>query len=82
MPTKTRKTQTLAEIIGHNVAHYRNRAGWTQAQLAAKVKLNRVTVARIETGTNYPSIELLFRLADLFRVHTDDFRRADESVYG
>jgi hypothetical protein len=41
--TTTKKTQTLAQLIGHNVAHSRNRAGWTDARYrrAALKKRNR-----------------------------------------
>ena len=39
---------------------------WTQADLAARLKVSRQTVNAIETGKHDPSLPLAFRIARLF----------------
>jgi putative transcriptional regulator len=40
--------------------------GWTQADLAAKLKVSRQTINAIETERYEPSLSLAFAIADLF----------------
>ena len=44
----------------------RARRGWTQKELAERLKVSRQTVNAIETGFYEPSISLAFAIADLF----------------
>jgi transcriptional regulator with XRE-family HTH domain len=53
----------LVKIIGQNVKRRRKRAGWTQAELAAKVRIHRISLARLEAGGKGPSWALLERLS-------------------
>jgi transcriptional regulator with XRE-family HTH domain len=46
----------------------RERRDWTQAELAEKVGVSRVTIGRIEIGYARPSLDLLERLAAVFKV--------------
>ena len=46
----------------------RDERGWSQEGLARKVNLTRVSIARLETGARKPSVEVLERLADAFRI--------------
>lgn len=41
---------------------------WTQEELANKVDVSRVTIGRIEIGHSRPSLDLLERLAKVFKV--------------
>jgi transcriptional regulator with XRE-family HTH domain len=58
----------LVKRIGRNVKRRRERQGWTQAELAAKVGVHRITIARLEGGGKGPSWALLERLARVLRV--------------
>jgi transcriptional regulator with XRE-family HTH domain len=60
---------------GATVKHLRNERGWTQDQLAARVRCARNTIARIETGTRRPSLPLLERLARALKVGVGDLFR-------
>lgn len=51
---------------------YRDLLGMTQAALAEKAGVNRVTVAEIETGRKQGSIATLRALAGALRVSLDD----------
>lgn len=51
---------------------YRDLRGLTQAALAEKAGVNRVTVAELETGRKQGSVATLRRLADALDVKLDD----------
>jgi DNA-binding XRE family transcriptional regulator len=48
---------------GHPLAVARERAGLTQQQLADELGVNRVSIAKIETGARVPSMALARRIA-------------------
>lgn len=50
----------------------RQRKGLTQAALAKKVGVNRVTIARLEAGERRPAMDLLQRLAKVLKVKVAD----------
>lgn len=64
------KKPTRAPERGHHVAQARKRAGLTQQQLAERVGVGRVAVARIEAGNTSPSVALALAIS----------RELDESV--
>lgn len=49
----------------------RKRDGWTQAEVAAKLGVDRSTYAKYENGQSEPNFEMLQKLADLFRSSAD-----------
>ena len=51
---------------------YRDLRGFTQAALAKRAKVNRVTVAELETGRKQGSLATLRALADALNVTLDD----------
>lgn len=53
-----------APDLGAAVKHFRTRAGLTQAELAARAGLHRVTLSELESGR---ATEALVHLMDLFR---------------
>jgi len=48
---------------GYQVAHLRIKRGLTQAQLAEMVGTRQSSIARLENGTNVPSLSFLDRIA-------------------
>jgi putative transcriptional regulator len=60
-----------APARGNPLAAARERAGLTQAQLAEKLSVNRVSIARLEAGTRSPSMALALRLAKVLNESVD-----------
>jgi len=52
----------------NNLPELRAQRGWTQADLAAKLKVSRQSVNAIETERYEPSISLAFVIAELFEL--------------
>jgi putative transcriptional regulator len=50
-------------VDGRRVAEARHRAGFTQQQLADRIGVGRVTIARIESGSQTPSLDVALALA-------------------
>lgn len=55
--------------IQHPLAAARRKCGMTQADLAAAVGLDRVSIARIETRAQMPPLKTMIRLLDAVRTH-------------
>lgn len=70
MPRKAKTTDgtNLGVRIGRNVKIARTRLGITQSQLAETLDLENVTVSRIETGAQLPSIDRLEEIAKALKV--------------
>jgi putative transcriptional regulator len=62
----------MAEYISNNIRALRQKAGWTQDELAQAVGVSRQTVIAIEKGNYTPSVLLALRLAAAFRLRVDD----------
>ncbi len=62
----------MKNIIGKNIKKIRKARKWTQAQLAEKVGIEPVSIARIETGLNFPKEENLIAIAKTLDVDVSD----------
>ena len=69
----------LRTALATNVPRLRRQLGLTQAQLAERIGLHRVTITRIETGQLLPGADLLYSLADSLGVPTDALRQVGEN---
>lgn len=58
----------------------RKRKGWSQEELAAKLYVSRQSVSKWENGQNYPSLEIIINLSDLFGLTIDELLRSDEEL--
>ena len=56
---------------GQRIKAARTGAGLTQKQLADRVGVNRVTIARVELGERKPSLDLATRIAAALDVSLD-----------
>ena len=60
----------------NNLPELRAERGWTQVELAEKLRVSRQTIIAIETERYDPSLPLAFAIADVFKrpVETIFFR--------
>lgn len=54
--------------------------GWTQDELAEKLFVSRQSVSKWENGLNYPSIEIIISISDLFGLTIDELLRSDKEL--
>jgi transcriptional regulator with XRE-family HTH domain len=66
--SKTSSGSALAIRIGGNIKSARTLVGLTQGQLAEALDLENVTISRIETGAQMPSIERLDEISKVLKV--------------
>ena len=57
--------------IGQNIRRYREEKGWTQEELAEKTSVHVSYIGQIERGLRYPSLKVLFRIADVLMIEVE-----------
>jgi transcriptional regulator with XRE-family HTH domain len=56
------------ELIAENIKQLRKTKGWSQTQMADKIKAHLSHINRIETGKYPPSLDDLIKIADVLEV--------------
>ena len=64
--------EKLKHQIGANIAAYRKREGWTQADLAEKLNYSDKAVSKWERGESMPDVLILTNLAELYGITVND----------
>lgn len=78
---KQSDTETsVHKIIGSNIKLYRIKAGYTQAQLAKKLKIERTTICNIELGNQKLSVDKLLLISELFKIDISILVNTDVQV--
>ncbi|MCK1993231.1 helix-turn-helix transcriptional regulator [Peribacillus muralis] len=67
-------------ILSERLKQEREKRNWSQNDLAEKIHVSRQSVSKWETGKNYPSIEVIIQLSDLFHITIDELLRSDEEL--
>ncbi|MBB6731583.1 helix-turn-helix domain-containing protein [Cohnella zeiphila] len=67
-------------IFAEKLKAERKKMGWSQEELAEKLYVSRQSVSKWENGQNYPSIEIILKVSDLFGVTVDELLRSDEEL--
>ncbi|MEE3948825.1 helix-turn-helix domain-containing protein [Bacillus wiedmannii] len=67
-------------IFSERLKQEREKRNWSQNDLAEKIHVSRHSVSKWETGKNYPSIEIIIHLSDLFGITIDELLRSDEEL--
>ncbi len=60
----------IAQSIGRTIAHYRQQAGMTQAQVAEELGISNDAISRMERGGILPSVIRLMQFSELFACST------------
>jgi transcriptional regulator with XRE-family HTH domain len=58
-------------ILGEKIKKLRKERGWSQENLADKIKIHRKTIAFYELNKSQPSAEMLQKIATVFQVSND-----------
>lgn len=66
--------------IGDKIKANRLQREWTQEQLAELLNVSRSTVSSWEVGRNYPDLETIVALSDLFGISLDILLREDQKM--
>lgn len=69
---ETFKYDTVKKRLGYNVSLYRQRRGWTQANLAEKMQISPAFLMHIERGTRGVSLETIETLAHVLEVDVSE----------
>ena len=72
--------KALEEIIGRNIARYREAAGLTQTTLAEKIGISTAFVSRVERGQKRMKVETLYATAKALDVSVDALLSTDSSA--
>ena len=70
----------IKKKIGNNLKRLRLEKGFKQSELAEIVGVEYKTISRIEVGGNYPSMDLLVRLAEDLNCELVDFVNFSDKV--
>ncbi len=62
----------FAEQIGHNLAHYRQKANVSQEELGVRSSLHRTAVGQLERGERIPRADTIVKLAGSLGVTPGD----------
>lgn len=73
LSTMGRRTpqETGADRFGQHLRELRKSRGWTQADLAESVGIDRSMVGNYERGAHYPPVPTLIKLAEALQVSLD-----------
>lgn len=66
--------------IGEKIKEQRLKEAWTQEQLAEKLTVSRSTVSSWEVGRNYPDLDTIVAISDLFGISLDKLLREDKEM--
>ncbi len=58
--------------LGQNIKKLREENAWTQEELAERAELHISYIGQIERGLRYPSLKVLFKIADALEVKISD----------
>jgi putative transcriptional regulator len=58
--------------LENHLKDYREKAGWSQGELARRLGVSRQTINAVETDKYDPSLPLAMRMAKLFACHVPD----------
>lgn len=67
-------------IFAEKLKNERLKKGWSQEELAEQLFVSRQSVSKWENGQNYPSIEIIIKVSDIFGVTIDELLRSDEDL--
>ncbi|RTL68602.1 MAG: XRE family transcriptional regulator [Pseudonocardiaceae bacterium] len=71
------RNSQIAKALGRNVRRLRKDRGWTQDELAAKIKVEQTAISLIENSRANPTLQTLEALAIAFKIPFVDLFNAN-----
>ena len=75
-----KKQTQLQKAFGETLRHLRNKAGFSQEQLALDCSLDRTYISLLERGLRQPTLTTLFTLANSLEIKPSKLIKSVESV--
>lgn len=66
--------------FSNKLTNEREKKGWSQEELAQKLYVSRQSVSKWENGKNYPNIEIIIDLSNLFDITIDALLKKDKDL--
>ena len=63
--------------LGNQIKHYRNEKGLSQEELAERIFVTRQSISNWENNKNYPDINSLVLLSEVFEISIDNLIKGD-----
>ena len=76
----SRGMTNIRAVLAENIKAYRSALGLTQAKLAERIDTSTHYIGMIETQNNFPSSEMLERIAAAFGIDTLDLFSAKKNL--
>jgi len=71
----------VSKYVGQQIRYYRKLNNLTQKELGMKIGVKHNTISSYENGTNEPDQDLLFLMAEIFKISINDLFPSIENVY-
>ena len=66
--------------IGERIKKYRNEKGLTQEELSKILLVSRSAISNWEIGRNYPDLDSIVLLSDIFEISLDELLKEDNTM--
>ena len=73
---------TSKEQLGMRIRFLRVSRKWSQEDLSLEANINKNYICDLENGKRNPSLEILERLADAFRISLEELFKGIETIPG
>ncbi len=64
---------SYVNLLGKRIKEIRKSKGFTQDALAEKIGIDSKHLSRVECGKNNPSLDLLYKIASVLDIDTEEF---------
>ena len=66
--------------LGKIIKKHRELNNWSQDELADLLHVSRQSISKWESGKNYPSLDILVVLSDIFDITLDELVKGDDKL--
>ena len=67
--------------LANNLKYYREKAGFTQEEVANELRVTRQSISRWENGKSYPDLDNLVLISELYQVSIDHLIKENEELF-